>query len=196
MKHLLAVLVFLIIWGSGRACDATELRDRVRQFLASEPVSVFDQGEPKKERRRRLDVAADAMYRATQDPVELAVLLTIMRYESNGAGYVARGCAYPEGIPEGAPDCDRGKSRSYWQLKKETCPAGWRYERGATAAVYVFAVCAVKTWRGSLYRCQGEHPAGDWAGGFSGYARSSICTWGPAAPRAKTLGVVLLKISR
>lgn len=194
MRNLLIVLSFLFIWCVGRECEAAELYDVVRQFLAKEVVSVFDRDEPEESRNRRLDHAARAVVNVARDVTEVAALLTIGRAESNWAGYVWAGCRYPDGIPEGASDCDKGKSRSYWQMKEETCRAGWSLERGDPRAVYVFAACAAKHWRSALTRCRGRHPAGYWAGGFSGYARSSVCTWGPAAGRAKTFGMVLYKV--
>jgi hypothetical protein len=143
--------------------------------LEHTPRSVFDEETPD-EQSARLDAAADAIDRASRTPQEAAALLAIGGAESAFAEYVASGCHYPDGIPDGAGHCDRGRSRSYWQLKVTACRSGWGHRRGSKAALDAFAVCARKRFLGALKRCDGRHPGGKLAGAFAGY-RSVDCAW-------------------
>jgi len=168
MRFLFAVLAVLLVWSCGRSADATPLRESIREALFREPVSVYDAGEEGRE--ARLNEVATAIDLASDGkPLRAAVLLAIGRHESAWARYVGEWC---EEVPDGAPDCDRGTSLSYWQMKRVTCPKGW-----ATRDVRVFATCADRIFRGAVRRCSGRHPMGDIAGGFSGYW-SADCTRG------------------
>lgn len=176
---LFALLIAaLIAFCCGRESEAGErppLRERVRIVLEQMPRSVFDD-ETEAEQAARLDELADAIDAAARDDHEAAALLAIGGAESHFAEYVQSGCHYPDGIPKGAGHCDRGKSRSPWQMKVTACRAGWVLPRGSEAALRAFAVCARKRFLGGLKRCSGRHPGGDIAGAMAGY-RSVDCTW-------------------
>jgi len=181
-------LTFIIVWSCGREAEAQEMPgyEEVRKVLVEMTPSVFD-NEATDEREARLALVSHAIVNASRNEMDVAILLTLGRYESWFAEYVGTGCHYPKGIPKGAGDCDKGRSRSYWQMKKHACRTGWRYKRGSKEALFAFALCARRQFRGALGRCRNRHSAGYWAGGFSGYAKSTICTWRPAAERARSL---------
>jgi hypothetical protein len=172
-----AVLLLLLVYSCGRPAEASEnhLRARVLSALERQPVSKWDDESPK-ERRARLEFIADAIAGASRNAHEAAVLLTIGEVETHWAGYVGAGCDYPGGIPEGASTCDRGTSRSYWQMKESACREAWLLPRGSDRAMYAFAKCARERFNGAIKRCAGRHPGGDLAGGFAGY-RSVDCAW-------------------
>jgi hypothetical protein len=175
------LLAAILAYCCGRVSDVEAeyrepWRDRIRVVLKGMPRSVFDE-ESDGEQRARLDAAAVAIDQASRTPQDAAALLAIGGAESAFAEYVGAGCHYPDGIPEGASTCDRGKSRSYWQAKRVACRAAWALPRGSDAALRAFAVCARKRFSGALTRCDGQHPSGDRiAGGFAGY-RSVDCAW-------------------
>jgi hypothetical protein len=172
---LLAALVCYCCGRQSDASDETGLRDDIRRVLGKSPPSRFDD-ETTEQRSARLDAIADDIAAASRDRREAAALLAIGQMESGWAEYVGAGCRYPGGIPKGAGHCDRGLSRSYWQMKQVACRPGWALSRGSRESQGVFAVCARKRFLGALRRCQGRHPGGDIAGAMAGY-RSANCSW-------------------
>lgn len=184
---LLWIVVLLLAFCCGRTADADErpsLETRVRSVLERMPTSKWDHDESPESRSQRLDEIASAIAAASRTDHEAAALLTIGNRESTWVRYVREGCNYPDGIPKGASTCDRGTSRTYWQMKGVSCRPGWALPRGSDETVVVFAMCARRRFVGALRRCKGRHPAGDVAGAFAGY-RSVDCEWPEGAARAK-----------
>ena len=183
MRKMIPVLVILVVYACGRDSVAGQESGVLRE-LQSMPRSRFDVDGPDG-RADRLSRLAGVIARVSAKPRDRAILLTLGRNESAFAEYVGAGCT---DIPEGAPDCDGGRARSYWQAWEVACPQAWKLERGSDEATEAFARCALRQMHSAARRCRGRHPAGYWAGGFSGY-RSASCTWGPAAARARELEV-------
>lgn len=176
---LFALAVAIACYCCGRPSEAEEPTprvERVRSVLEQMPTSSWDRDESAAERDHRLDLVAHAIDHASKTDADAAALLAIGGMESAFAGYVIRGCNYPDGIPKGAGHCDRGNSRSPWQMKRVACRSGWAQERGSEAALQAFATCARKHFWGNVRRCSGRHPGGRLAGGFAGY-RGVDCTW-------------------
>ena len=128
---------------------------------------------------------------ATDDTTEQAALVALGWHESRWARYVVSG--YCSDGPSGAR-CDNGRARSPWQTHRSACPSAWALAEEDPRALERSAVCAVRLLRGARGRCRGMHPAGDLAGAFSGYARSSVCTWAPAAGRARSAAAALMAL--
>lgn len=174
---LVAAIICYCCGRDSEACERPPLLERVRAVLEQAPASQWDRDETAAERDQRLDDVSEAIDLAARDDSEAAALLAIGGAESNFAGYVVRGCHYPDGIPRGAAHCDLGKSRSPWQMKITACRQGWALPRGSDAALKAFAVCARKRFLGALKRCSGRHQSRDpIAGAMAGY-RSISCTW-------------------
>jgi len=82
--------------------------------------------------------------------------------ESGFARYVAEGCRV---IPRGAPSCDRGKARGYWQQWRAQCPGAYAYESGSPESLRAEVACVARRWRWHLSgagRVAG-FPPGRWA---------------------------------
>jgi hypothetical protein len=183
MRYALIVLVGLLVYSCGRDATAETLEERVRAVLGESPPSRWDADE--RGRDERLDALASIIADASSGPLDAAILLALGWHESRFAGYVGRGC---RDIPEEAANCDGGRARSYWQAWRVSCRQAWELPRGSEQATRAFAACALRRFHGSAKRCHGRHPAGHWAGAFSGY-RSVDCTWRPGAERARTLAL-------
>jgi hypothetical protein len=169
-----------------------ELKAAILVVLLNQTPSVFDE-ESKENREIRLEEVASAIAYSSKSVEEASIRLAIGIEESHFAEYVGAGCSQ---IPEGAPNCDRGKSRSYWQMKPSTCLKGWQFPRGSREALYAFAECSGRVFRGAMRACRGKHPAGPWADGFAGYRTVTECTWAPAARRVRTLQTVWGQLQR
>lgn len=190
MVRLIAVLLGLLVWSCGRTVVAEDKRplvDDVRRVLSEEPVSQWDD-EGEEQRAKRLDEIASAIVHASQGSRRrAAALLALGHHESNWARYVGDGC---QDVPDGAPDCDRGKARSYWQVHRSVCPRAWGDD-----SLDAYARCADRVFWRAVRRCRERSRHGEIAGGFSGYTGAS-CNWGLAAKRAKTYRLRLAKLSR
>lgn len=191
MRYLVICLSLLLAYSCCRTSVASEapLEERVRSVLGASPASRWDADEDGRE--IRLDGIAIVIAEASASDLDAAILLALGWHESRFARYVGRGC---RDIPEGASDCDGGRARSYWQAWRVTCRSAWRLPRGSEAATLAFAACALRRFHGSAKRCRGRHPAGYWAGAFSGY-RSVDCLWAPGAERARTLALRLSQLN-
>lgn len=189
-KPLFLLLVLaLVAYCCNRPVEAkpNDLEARIRNVIGRTPPSSWDQ-ESEAQRAVRLDLAAHAVRLGSQGDEQLAAaLIALGQHESGFAQYVGEGC---DPVPKGAANCDGGRARSYWQAWRVACPRAWELPRGSREATIAFAVCAGKKLQGQAKRCQGQHPAGYWAGAFSGY-RSTPCDWKPAAERARTMQVKL-----
>lgn len=179
MKRYLLCLIAVCLLGA-TAYPKPSLETRVYKALMAQPPAVVDT-ESKHERAIRMRGVARDVTRVSRKERDAAVLLALGWHESRWAQYVGAGCVE---IPEGAADCDAGLARSYWQVHK-WCRPGWRLRRGHAKAPREFANCAIRHWRGALARCRNKHPAGELAGGFSGY-RFAPCDWSGGVERAKT----------
>lgn len=186
MNKIVFTIGFALAFSIGRESEAKDFEAQVFDAIWNRPASRYDK-EPESERLERVRVAARAITKASRSPSDARVLLTLGKFESAWARYVADGC---DKWPRGAPTCDGGKSRSYWQMKEFACREGWRFERGDPQSVEVFARCAIRVFRRAERRCRGKHAHSTLAGGFAGY-RSWDCSWAPAAKRADWYWVAL-----
>lgn len=173
--RFLALLLAALAFCAPRPAHADDLRDRVRLIIDKMARSTWDRDEDPAAQTQRLDLTADAIAQASRHDFDAAALLTIAEYETHFAGYVSQGCHYPEGIPRGAPHCDQGAARTYWQLHERACPAGWSCPRGSSEALVEFALCARIRFTRYLESCHGRHPGGRLAGGFAAYPKGD-CT--------------------
>lgn len=159
--------------------------------MLAQPTWHGDLAETPEQRADLLRPVALAIELATHDTTEQAALIALGYHESGWARYVLEGrCA--DG-PPGAR-CDHGRARSPWQLWRRACPSAWELSEDDPRALERSAACAVRLLRGARGRCRGMHPAGDVAGMFSGYARGGVCTWAPAAGRARSMASVLVRL--
>jgi hypothetical protein len=117
-----------------------------------------------------------------------AALIELGYSESRWAAYVLEGRC--KDGPRGAR-CDwdyrkrAPRARGPWQVWS-WCTEAWRYPEGSSESLTAEVRCAARMLAGAKQRCAGTHPAGDWAGMFSGY-RAASCTWMPAASRARRM---------
>ena len=144
---------------------------------------------PDATRPARLELVA-AELAAYPPPVAAALAYQGWR-ETGWARYVSEGCTE---IPHGAPGCDAGRARGYWQVHRGTCPRAWALPAGAPESLHEEAACAARLWTGALQRCRGRHPAGDVAGAFAGFVGG--CEWAPAARRAEGYETTLAHLLR
>lgn len=171
----LLFLAALVVFCCGRSADANDLEARTLRVLRDLPRSKWDDPGPARDRRLARTARVISQWRE----VDAALLIALGEAESDFAGYVGAGCV---DVPPGAPDCDKGKARSYWQAWRVACPQAWELPRGE-AATAAFASCARRRFWGAVRRCRGRHPSGPLAGGFSGYAGRG-CDWPGGTARA------------
>lgn len=161
--------------------------------MLSQPTWHGDLAETPEQRSDLLRPVAMAIELATEDQTEQAALVALGWHETGGwARFVVEGRCKdgPTGMR-----CDNGRARSPWQVHRtRLCSAAWELAEDDPRTLERSAECAVRHLRGAMGRCRGLHPAGEWAGAFSGFARSAVCTWAPAAGRAETMGVVLMRL--
>jgi hypothetical protein len=112
-------------------------------------------------------------------PPVVAGLIDIGRAESQFARYVAEGCFR---VPRGAPNCDGWTSLGYWQLKRATCPDGWRFPPWTIESLREQVTCAARLWQGAAWRCL---PRG---GGFG-------CVWADRSWSASRYTILLTHFS-
>jgi len=156
-----------------------------------------DVNDTEAERRALLQpIAADIAFAATEKSdglgavLKASAVLAVGDHESHWARYVIEGRC-DEG-PVGAR-CDEGLARGPFQQHASACPRAYRHPEASRESLREEARCAVRLLTGALRRCRGRHPAGNWAGAFSGY-RSASCAWKPAARRQKTLWAMHRKL--
>ena len=170
LVFFLAIFAALFALG-GKAPEKSPgkfLQPAILEVLKSFPVHESDKDEDPKAREKRLGgVAEDVAIASSGDREKAAALLTIGKFESHHARWVGAGCVGTP--PKGVGDCDKGKSRSYWQMKITACPEGWLHPPGSRRAQKEFAKCAARRWIGAYYRCKNDHPKGPLAGAYSGY---------------------------
>ena len=81
-------------------------------------------------------------------PPEVAAALIVQgQAESGFARYVAEGCRV---VPKGAPDCDHGRARGYWQAWRAQCPVAYRYPVGSAQSLHEEVHCVARRWRWHL----------------------------------------------
>jgi hypothetical protein len=159
--------------------------------MLAQPTWHGDLAETPEQRADLLRPVAMAIELATEDTTEQAALVALGWHESRWARYVVSGhCSDgPSGVR-----CDNGQARHPWQLHRSACPSAWALAEDDPRALERSAACAVRLLRGARGRCRGMHPAGDWAGAFSGFARGGQCTWAPAAGRARSMSAALMAL--
>ena len=95
-------------------------------------------------------------------PPEVAVAMAVQgQAESGFARYVAEGCLV---VPRGAPSCDLGRARGYWQQWRAQCPGAYRYPAGSAESLHEEAHCVARRWRWHLAGAgrRAGFPAGRW----------------------------------
>lgn len=156
-----------------------------------------DRDDTEAQRRALLQpIAADIAFAVAEKSdglspeLKASAVMAVGDHESHWARYVIEArCS--EG-PPGAR-CDEGLARGPFQQHASACPRAYRHPEGSRESLREEARCAVRLLTGALRRCRGRHPAGDWAGAFSGY-RSASCEWKPAARRAQTMNLMYQKL--
>lgn len=137
------------------------------------PVAWVDRDEPAAERERRLAVVWDAV-KGFPDQERRAVL-AIGWGESKWARHVLRDCKSKPKDARG--NCDKSKSRSYWQLQGAACPELHElpHGEGSDESVRIAAECARQHWVWSLGRCRGnvEQSFSSYGGRACGETRAS-----------------------
>ncbi len=118
-----------------------------------------------------------------------AALLAIGHHESRFAEYVGAGCLV---IPKGAPDCDAGRARSYYQLWRRACLKAWAQVPGSRAELREGTECAARRLIGAYYRCRADNPKNPLFGAFSGFR--SACRWEGAHSRVRTFSSYLARL--
>lgn len=169
MRHETLIVLGMLAWHAVLCVAAVALGSEpspTLRALESMPVHVTDRDEPEEKRSRRLREIADAIDSATEDRLERAVLLTLVRYESGAAAYVHEGrCS--DG-PRGERECDHGRAVGHWQLH-----ASERYPE-IPDSIEEQARIAVTLWRGARSRCRGS-VTDDIAGAFAAYGTGGKC---------------------
>ncbi len=146
---------------------------RTLSVLAAFPVHVSDKAEASDVRLKRLREIADAIDAASASPRDRAALLTLVRFETNAAGYVHEGrCA--DG-PRGKAECDGGKATGHFQLHGEV-----------SESLAEQAKRAITIWRFGLKRC-GRVTRDDYAAAFSSYGSGGKCGLSSYTKRAAYL---------
>ena len=157
-------------------------------FLSAFPAYYLEQ--PDATRPARLEMVAHEL---APYPRSVAIPLAYqMQRESGFAAYVWNGCENP---PKGAPSCDKGKARGYLQPWEVACRAAYQYAPGTIESLREEVKCGARIWRNGLRRCDGRHPAGNIAGGFSAFAGAS-CEWPGGAKRATEYEATLQRFLR
>jgi hypothetical protein len=122
-----------------------------------------------------------------------AALVTIGWHESKFAQAIGRGDC--QSLPKGMR-CDNGRARSYWQLWKVSCPAGWAEEHGSSAELRQSSWCAARLLSSSYRFCfDDDVPLDPWARAFGRYAGRS-CRWIGGSGRVRTMRRVLSSFDR
>lgn len=127
-------------------------------LLLGLPAFWLERPDPTRE-ARMAQVAAEL----AQLPPEVAAALVVQgQAESGFARYVAEGCRV---VPRGAPSCDRGRARGYWQQWRAQCPGAYLYQAGTPESLHEEVACVARRWRWHLAgasRAAGL-PRGRWA---------------------------------
>lgn len=121
--------------------------------MARFPVAWVDRAQSPEHRAAKDAVIWDAIKGFTAQ--ERAAVLSIGYGESRWAEYVLHDCVTMP--PDASGDCDRGRSRSYFQLRPATCPELFRLPKGTGSpeSVKIAAECARRMWLFSVGRCRG-----------------------------------------
>lgn len=169
-------------------------------ILLSFPPHFTDAGEAPEAREARLTPVAESIAEAVKghpDAVTIAsALLELGRSETHYAAYVLEGrCLDGPVGSQCDPDSRTGKPRARgpWQVWS-WCREAWEYPAGSRESLRAEARCAARNWAYARHRCRGAHPAGTWAGAFSGY-RAQSCRWQPAAARATRMRSVHARLA-
>lgn len=194
---LTALATVAALAGLARA-EETESRlvRATRAVLESLPVAWVDRDEDPELRRERLAILAAELAAAAEDRADWDVVtsagIEIAWAESRLARYVADGRC--EDGPEGSrcdidPATGIPRARGYFQQWKAACPLAYEHPAGSRESLQQEARCVVRLWSAARVRCRGRHPAGEWAGAFSGY-RSVDCRWPLGKRRAEHMATI------
>jgi hypothetical protein len=161
-------------------------------FLLLQRQPAYYLEAPDATRDMRLQMVAAEL---SQYPRSVSVALAYQGHRESGwALYVWRGCI-PAEIPKGAPSCDKGHARGYWQEWENTCRDAYRYQPGTAESLHEEVQCAARIWRSSLQRCRGRNDAGDIAGAFAGFSAVG-CAWQGGKARASEYDATLTRFLR
>lgn len=127
----------------------------------------LDSAETREQRMGLYRPVAEAVCRATRDPVERAFLAVQADAETHLARYVLEDRCHDG--PVGAR-CDQGRARGPWQVHRH-CRAAWDDSASHASRLESGARCALLGWRWGVRRWD------SWAGGFQaqrGLAREPL----------------------
>lgn len=147
--------------------------------LLALPPSRYDLRLSQAERATLLAPVAMAIFEATRDPHEVAMLEELGRAETNFAALVVTGhCGE---MPEGER-CDHGHARGPWSVHP-WCKRGWAYADGSFKSLEEQARCAIRMLRYQANRGR-EHAASPLHAAFAGYGARDW-HWAEADRRAR-----------
>ena len=193
---LAAALVALAIALCVTAAGAEQPTERVLAAMLALPQYVGDRDDnPDKRSELYRPLAQTIAAEARGNRSKEAALVTLAWLESRLARYVLEGrCKEgPRGMRcDAHPRTGVPRARGAFQVWG-WCRDAWRHPEGSIESMRAEARCASRMLSAGLQRCRGRHPAGDWAGAFSGY-RNGACTWAPAAARARRMETVLARL--
>jgi hypothetical protein len=166
--------------------------DLILAAMLALPQYVADRSDTPEARAALYRPTAQAIAEVSNgNRVKAAALIALAYEESRFARYVLEGRC--KDGPKGSR-CDWNyltrspRARGPWQLWS-WCTDAWRHPDGSIESLRSGARCASRLLAGAKQRCLGRHPAGDWAGAYSGY-RNGACTWAPAAGRARRMAAI------
>ncbi len=161
---------------------ATAAPSRTLSVLQSFPRHTSDRAESAEHRQARLSELADTIDAATQRKHERALLITIMKHESELASYVQFD----------ADDCRRGKKGRCDGGKAWGLPQLHGTDRQGGIARQV--ELALKLLRYGAGYCKGASLEDKVLGAIALYATGKQCEWKGAPERVKTWTAIMAKL--
>lgn len=170
----------------------------VIQAMLSLPQYAGDRADTPEQRAELYRPVAQEIANVTRgNRTAAAALVTLGWFETRFARYVLSGnCASgPVGMR-----CDwdhrtkRPRARGAYQIWG-WCTEAWKHPEGSQESLVAETRCAARMLSGAKRRCAGAHPAGPWAGAFSGYGGVS-CIRPKASKRARRMAQIEARLRR